>query len=74
MSGVPHEPLTEGHVSTGQLPEDELVRGLLVAAYERYRPVDEGRVADYIPALAACHRISSAPASSMPDGRTVRAR
>ena len=52
MSRVPHEPLTEGHVSTGQLPEDELVRGLLVAAYERYRPVAEGRVADYIPALA----------------------
>ena len=52
MSRAPHEPLTEGHVSTGQLPEDELVRGLLVAAYQRYRPVAEGRVADYIPALA----------------------
>jgi glutaminase len=42
----------EGHVSTGQLPREHEVRGLLVEAYERYRSVAEGVVADYIPALA----------------------
>ena len=42
----------DDNVSTGQLPREEVVRGLLVDAYERYRTVDEGVVADYIPALA----------------------
>lgn len=44
-----------GHVpvvSTGSLPPPELVGELLHEAYEKYRLVDEGRVADYIPALA----------------------
>ena len=40
------------NVSTGQLPREEVVRGLLEDAYERYRTVDDGVVADYIPALA----------------------
>jgi len=42
----------DDNVSTGQLPREEVVRGLLVDAYERYRTVNEGSVADYIPALA----------------------
>lgn len=39
-------------VSTGRLPEAGAVAGLVQAAWERYRPVTEGKVADYIPALA----------------------
>ena len=39
-------------VSTGHLPEAEAVADLVRAAWERYRPITEGRVADYIPALA----------------------
>ena len=42
----------EGNVSTGRLPREEVVRQLLVEAYERFRAVDTGVVADYIPALA----------------------
>jgi len=41
-----------GHVSTGRLPEPEAARGIIDAAYERYRRVDDGVVASYIPALA----------------------
>ena len=53
MTSAPsQEPPADGHVSTGQLPREELVRGLLLDAYERYRDVDDGAVADYIPALA----------------------
>ncbi len=39
-------------VSTGDLPEETAVRSLVVEAYERYKDLDEGDVADYIPALA----------------------
>lgn len=39
-------------VSTGRLPDPELVRALVLEAEARYRPVGEGKVADYIPALA----------------------
>ena len=46
------DPATE-RVSTGTLPSDADVQALITAAYERYRRVDEGAVADYIPALAA---------------------
>jgi glutaminase len=42
----------EGNVSTGRLPGEQVVRDLLVDAHERYRAVDDGAVADYIPALA----------------------
>ncbi len=41
-----------GYVSTGSLPEPDAVRGMIDAAYERYRGVDDGVVASYIPALA----------------------
>ena len=43
-------------VSTGHLPPAERVGTLVAEAYERYRSVDEGRVADYIPALAKVPR------------------
>jgi glutaminase len=42
----------ESNVSTGHLPGADVVRELVVEAYERFRGVDEGAVADYIPALA----------------------
>src|SRR5215469_13897498 len=53
-----HDPLPGdhpeiGHVSTGALPPDTDVQALISAGYERYRHLDEGAVADYIPALAA---------------------
>lgn len=40
-------------VSTGQLPPAGLVESLLAEAHERFKSLDEGKVADYIPALAA---------------------
>ncbi len=44
---------TETHISTGQLPGIDRVRALLVEAHERYRGDNSGKVADYIPVLAA---------------------
>jgi glutaminase len=41
------------HVSTGTLPEPNAARAIIDTAYERYRRVDDGVVASYIPALAA---------------------
>jgi glutaminase len=43
-------------VSTGHLPPAERVDTLLAEAHERFRSVDEGKVADYIPALARTPR------------------
>ncbi|MDG4597624.1 MAG: glutaminase A [Candidatus Contendobacter sp.] len=43
-------------VSTGHLPPDDEVAKLVTAAYERYQSLDEGKVADYIPALARTPR------------------
>lgn len=43
-------------VSTGHLPDPKLVARLLGEAYERYRVPDQGKVADYIPALARTPR------------------
>ncbi len=43
-------------VSTGSLPSADLVQSLILEAHERYRSVDEGQVADYIPALARTRR------------------
>ena len=40
-------------ISTGQLPDPALVQALVSVAHARFRSVMEGRVADYIPALAA---------------------
>ncbi len=39
-------------ISTGHLPRPQQVEALVRAAYERYQGLDEGKVADYIPALA----------------------
>ncbi len=47
-----HETTTTSAVSTGELPTLEVVESLLGEVYELYRPVEEGAVADYIPALA----------------------
>ncbi len=44
-----HKP---SHVSTGTLPSAAEVQLLLDEAHEQYRDLDEGFVADYIPALA----------------------
>ena len=43
-------------ISTGHLPDPEWVRRLVLEAYECYRGLDEGKVADYIPALARVPR------------------
>jgi glutaminase len=42
-----------GYISTGILPADIDVRAEVSAGYELFRHLDEGRVPDYIPALAA---------------------
>jgi glutaminase len=39
-------------VSTGTLPSDEEVRAIVEAGYGHFRHLGEGKVADYIPALA----------------------
>jgi glutaminase len=39
-------------VSTGSLPSDEDVRAIVETGYERFRHLADGKVADYIPALA----------------------
>ena len=39
-------------ISTGHLPREELVVQLMQDAHDRYAGVDDGAVADYIPALA----------------------
>ena len=44
--------ITSSPVSTGRLPAAEFVRGLVAEAHERLKSVDEGKNADYIPALA----------------------
>ncbi|GAA1439514.1 glutaminase A [Leifsonia poae] len=46
--GVPAEPAA---VSTGSLPSPERVKALLEEAHDRYRDLDDGAVADYIPSL-----------------------
>lgn len=43
-------------ISTGHLPDPDLVARSAREAYDRYRMLDEGIVADYIPALARASR------------------
>ncbi len=43
-------------VSTGSLPETRVVQQLLDEAYAQFAPIDDGEVADYIPALARADR------------------
>jgi glutaminase len=61
----------EGNVSTGRLPGAEVVQDLLVDAFERYRAVDDGAVADYIPALARVSADLFGASIVSADGRTV---
>lgn len=46
------EALGPAAVSTGHLPPDPAVDALVGEAFQRYRGVGDGKVADYIPALA----------------------
>ena len=43
---------TERSVSTGDLPPEEEIVAVVLEAYERYRDLSDGVVADYIPVLA----------------------
>jgi glutaminase len=52
----PDQAVGRFYVSTGHLPPAERVDTLLAEAYERFRSVDEGKVADYIPALGRTPR------------------
>ncbi|TVR67097.1 MAG: glutaminase [Candidatus Competibacteraceae bacterium] len=57
LTDLRKEEATEpGPISTGHLPDPEWVRELVLEAYECYRGLDEGKVADYIPALARVPR------------------
>ena len=49
-------PTGPAYVNTGHLPPAERVRTLVAEAYERFRSVDEGENAAYIPALAQVPR------------------
>jgi len=40
-------------ISTGHLPDTDVVQELVREAHRRFGPINEGLVADYIPALAA---------------------
>src|SRR5215469_17231656 len=54
--GIMYSPLPDdalpSRISTGHLPDPEEVEELVRQAYARYKDLDEGKVADYIPALA----------------------
>ncbi|MFZ0249062.1 MAG: glutaminase A [Acidimicrobiales bacterium] len=50
-AGSAEDPVSEW-ISTGSLPSDEEIRAIVEAGYERFRHDGEGKVADYIPALA----------------------
>jgi len=47
-----HEHAAPEWVSTGSLPSDVEIQTIVSTGYKRYRHVEEGSVADYIPALA----------------------
>ena len=49
---APEEEHSISAISTGALPGEAVITGLLTDAHERFRTVDEGEVASYIPALA----------------------
>ncbi len=49
---APNDRPTPEWVSTGSLPSDLEIQAIVSTGYERLRHLDEGRVADYIPALA----------------------
>lgn len=51
-----NEASTNSTVSTGHLPPADLVQTLVDEAHDRFKSVEEGKVADYIPALAKVPR------------------
>jgi glutaminase len=48
-----HDPQEPVRVSTGILPSDAEVRAAVSEGYEQFRSLADGRVSDYLPALAA---------------------
>jgi glutaminase len=55
MSTPLTQPSQDPWISTGQLLREEVVRELVEEAHRRYAPVAEGKLADYIPALATAN-------------------
>jgi glutaminase len=51
-----NQTISTSPVSTGHLPPSDRVSVLIAEAYNRFKSVDEGNVADYIPALAQVPR------------------
>ena len=47
-----HETTTSDAVSTGALPDLQVIVDLLTEVHDHFRPLEEGAVADYIPVLA----------------------
>ncbi|MFN9643886.1 MAG: glutaminase A [Cyanobacteriota bacterium] len=60
-------------ISTGQLPTEAVVRELVAEAHWRYAPVREGKVARYIPALAAANPDHFAVCVAATNGLVVEA-
>jgi glutaminase len=48
--------ITSSCISTGHLPPAQRVQALVADAHARFKAIDDGKVADYIPALAAVPR------------------
>jgi len=48
--------MTSSCISTGHLPPSERVSALVADAHARFKTIDDGKVADYIPALAKAPR------------------
>lgn len=48
--------MTSSCISTGHLPPSERVNALVAEAHARFKAIDDGKVADYIPALAKAPR------------------
>jgi glutaminase len=51
-SSIPAASNDMAHVSTGELPRLEVIANLMNEVYETYGPLEDGSLADYIPALA----------------------
>lgn len=50
------EPISRSMASAGDLPPADRIQVFVQKAYEQFKSVDEGQVADYIPALAQVPR------------------
>ncbi len=71
---APDEEHAISAISTGALPGDEIITGLLTDAHARFRAVDEGEVASYIPVLANTppELFGICSVSMQPDCRSTR--